>query len=98
MQTDLSNLISLSAVLSIIWLLNKERYVGVIIIIIIIPIPLFVHQCHEQEIPEVIPIEGIPFKSKQIKSTQLNTIQIKSNQIKGKGKTGVPGGKPLRAE
>ena len=34
-------------------------------------IPLFV-QYHEQEIPEVIPIEGIPF---------VNQTQIKSNQI-----------------
>ena len=45
---------------------------------ITIIIPLFVHQCHEQEIPEVIPIEGVPFLN-QIKSTQLNTTQIKSN-------------------
>ena len=29
-------------------------------------IPLFVHQCHEQEIPEVIPIEGIPFLNQNI--------------------------------
>ena len=43
-------------------------------------IPLFVHQCHEQEIPEVIPIKGIPFLI-QSKSTQLiNTTQIKSNK------------------
>ena len=46
---------------------------------ILILIPLFVHQCHEQEIPEVIPIEGIPFLN-QSKSTQLNTTQIKSNK------------------
>ena len=49
-------------------------------IIIIIIIPLFVHQCHEQEIPEVIPIEGIPFLN-QSKSNQLNLTQHKSNQI-----------------
>ena len=42
-------------------------------------IPLFVHQCHEKEILEVFPIEGIPFLN-QIKSTQLNTTQIKSNK------------------
>ena len=52
----------------------------VTIIIIIIIIPLFVHQCHEQEIPEVIPIEGIPFLN-QSKSNQLNLTQHKSNQI-----------------
>ena len=40
---------------------------------------LFV-QYHEQEIPEVIPIEGIPFVN-QSKSNQLNSTQIKSNQI-----------------
>ena len=34
---------------------------------------LSVHQYHEQEIPEVIPIEGIPL------SNQLNTNQIKLN-------------------
>ena len=40
------------------------------------------HQYHEQEIPEVIPIEGIPlFKSKQFKPNQLNSTQIKSNQM-----------------
>ena len=41
---------------------------------------LFV-QCHEQEIPEVIPIEGIPFVN-QSKSNQINLTQHKSNQIK----------------
>ena len=39
-------------------------------------IPLLVHQYHEQEIPEVIPIEGIPFVN------QINLTQHKSNQIK----------------
>ena len=34
---------------------------------------LFVHQYHEQEIPEVIPIQGIPL------SNQLNTNYIKLN-------------------
>ena len=34
---------------------------------------LFVHQYHEQEIPEVIPIGGIPL------SNQLNTNQMKSD-------------------
>ena len=41
---------------------------------------LFV-QYHEQEIPEVIPIEGIPFVN-QSKSNQINLTQHKSNQIK----------------
>ena len=41
---------------------------------------LFV-QYHEQEIPEVIPIEGIPFVN-QSKSNQLNLTRHKSNQIK----------------
>ena len=41
---------------------------------------LFV-QYHEQEIPEVIPIEGIPFVN-QSKSNQFNLTQHKSNQIK----------------
>ena len=68
-----------------------------LIIIIIIHVPLFIHQCHEQEIPEVIPIEGIPF-SNQSKSNQLNLTQHKSNVgFWGEGKTGVPREKPLRA-
>ena len=46
----------------------------------IIIIHLFVHHCHEQEIPEVIPIEGIPFPN-QSQSNQLNLTQHKSNQI-----------------
>ena len=41
---------------------------------------LFV-QYHEQEIPEVIPIEGIPFAN-QSKLNQIKLIQHKSNQIK----------------
>ena len=41
---------------------------------------LFV-QYHEQEIPEVIPIEGIPFVN-QSKLNQINLTQHKSNQIK----------------
>ena len=40
---------------------------------------LFV-QYHEQEIPEVIPIEGIPFVNKS-KWNQINLTQHKSNQI-----------------
>ena len=49
-------------------------YNNIIIIIIL-------YSFHEQEIPEVIPIEGIPFLN-QSNSNQLNSTQHKSNQIK----------------
>ena len=69
----------------------------------LVAIQKFVHQCYEQKIPKVIPIEGIPFLN-QSKSNQINLTQHKSNQInqmlvfEERGKPDVPREKPLGAE